>query len=56
MLKSLKAVMLGALVLLTGAVAADEAKQKVVYHINGGDPAQQAAAMANIRLCYVWCG
>jgi uncharacterized protein len=48
MLKNLKAVVLGALVLLTGAVAADEAKQKVVYHINGGDPALQAATMANI--------
>jgi len=33
---------------LVGCATVPE-KQKVVYHLNGGDPAQQAAALGNIR-------
>ena len=35
--------------LLSGAALAEQAKQKVVYHINGDDPKQQSAAMGNIQ-------
>ena len=48
MMNSLKVLLLGSLVLLAGMVSADEPKQKVVYHINGGEAAQQSAALANI--------
>lgn len=48
MMNSLKALLLGTLVLLAGIVSADEPKQKVVYHINGGEAAQQSAALGNI--------
>jgi uncharacterized protein len=48
MMKILKAGLLGVLVLLAGFVSAGEAKQKVAYHINGGDPAQQSAALGNV--------
>lgn len=33
----------------TGAVLAEDAKQKVVYHVNYDDPKQQAGAMRNVQ-------
>jgi intracellular sulfur oxidation DsrE/DsrF family protein len=48
MMNRLKAVLLGTLVLLAGMASAGEPTQKVVYHINGGDAAQQSAALGNI--------
>lgn len=47
-MKKLIGVLTAALLLLGGgAFAAD--KQKVVYHINGDDPKQQAAALGNVQ-------
>ncbi|MEZ5658960.1 MAG: DsrE family protein [Burkholderiaceae bacterium] len=42
------AALFGALLLATGSAWA-EGKQKVVYHINGDNPKQQAGALGNIQ-------
>jgi hypothetical protein len=42
------ALLAGALLILGGQAMAGD-KQKVVYHINGGDAQQQAAALGNVR-------
>ena len=49
--KSLLALMLGALVLISGSALAGQGydKQKVVYHINYDNPKQQAGALRNIQ-------
>jgi intracellular sulfur oxidation DsrE/DsrF family protein len=51
--KKLISVVLAGLVGLIGlggiATAADGAKQKVVYHVNGDDPKQQTGALRNIQ-------
>ena len=52
-MKKVMSVVLAGLVGLIGlagiATAADEAKQKVVYHVNGDDPKQQAGALRNVQ-------
>jgi len=51
--KKVISVVLAGLVGLVGlagiATAADEAKQKVVYHVNGDDPKQQTGALRNVQ-------
>lgn len=47
-MRGLIALLAVALLSLGGQALAAE-KQKVVYHINGGDAAQQAAALGNVR-------
>ncbi|MDT8388708.1 MAG: DsrE family protein [Thiogranum sp.] len=42
------ALLAGALLILSSQILAAD-KQKVVYHINGGDAQQQAAALGNVR-------
>ena len=52
-MKKVMSVVLAGLVGLIGlagiATAADETKQKVVYHVNGDDPKQQTGALRNIQ-------
>lgn len=52
-MKKVISVVLAGLVGLVGlagiATAADEAKQKVVYHVNGDDPKQQTGALRNVQ-------
>ena len=52
-MKKVMSVVLAGLVGLIGlagiATAADEAKQKVVYHVNGDDPKQQTGALRNVQ-------
>jgi intracellular sulfur oxidation DsrE/DsrF family protein len=47
-MRGLLALLAGALLTLGGQALAGD-KQKVIYHINGGEAQQQAAAMGNIR-------
>lgn len=47
-MRGLMALLAGALLILGGQAMAGD-KQKVVYHINGGDAQQQAAALGNVR-------
>ena len=47
-MRGLIALLTVALLSLGGQALAAE-KQKVVYHVNGGDSAQQAAALGNVR-------
>jgi len=51
--KKVISVVLAGLVGLVGlagiATAEDEAKQKVVYHVNGDDPKQQTGALRNVQ-------
>ena len=52
-MKKVISVVLAGLVGLVGlagiATAADEAKRKVVYHVNGDDPKQQTGALRNVQ-------
>ncbi len=52
-MKKVMSILLAGLVGLVGlsgiATAADEAKQKVVYHVNGDNPKQQTGALRNVQ-------